>query len=53
MALISSAAAPVFDKTAIKQRDFIRAQYHTWPDPRNGLVVSVTDSTRQAIFVNM
>lgn len=51
MALISSAAAPVFDKTAIKQRDFIRAQYHTWPDPRNGLVVSVTDSTIQAIFL--
>lgn len=51
MALISSAAAPVFDKTAIKQRDFIRAQYHTWPEPRNGLVVSVTGSTIQAIFL--
>lgn len=51
MALISSAAAPVFDKTAIKQRDFIRAQYHTWPEPRNGLVVSVTDSTIQAVFL--
>lgn len=51
MALISSAAAPVFDKAVIKQRDFIRAQYHTWPEPRNGLVVSVTDSTIQAIFL--
>lgn len=51
MSLISSTTAPVFDRTAVKPRDFIRAQYHTWPEPRNGLVVSVTDSAIQAIFI--
>lgn len=51
MALIASTTAPTFDATAIKPRDLIRARYHTWPEPRNGLVVSVTDTTIQAIFI--
>ena len=35
----------------IKVRDLIRAQYHTWPEPRNGLVISLTEDTLTAIFL--
>ena len=51
MALISSTETPVFDATAIQQRDLIRARYHTWPEARNAIVVSVDGDTLQAIFL--
>ena len=51
MALINNTETPVFDTTAIQKRDLIRARYHTWPEARNAIVVSVDGATLQAIFL--
>lgn len=51
MALIITEKSPRFDLTEIHIRDFIRAQYHTWNEPRNGIVVQVDKDTLQAIFL--
>lgn len=40
-----------FDTEKVQVRDFVRAQYHTWPGPRNGIVVSLTDDVLTALFL--
>ena len=51
MALIKKTIVPEFDTEEIALRDFVRAKYHTWDEPRNGLVVSVTASELLVIFL--
>ena len=40
-----------FDSEQVHVRDFIRAQYHTWPEPKNGLIVGLTETVLTAIFL--
>lgn len=51
MPIIQNLDRATFDLESVKARDFIRAQYHTWPEPRNGLIVSVTEDTLMALFL--
>lgn len=51
MSIILNSDRATFDLEVVKARDFLRAQYHTWPEPRNGLVVSVTEDTLMALFL--
>lgn len=30
-----------FDTGAVHKGDFVRARYHTWPEPRNGILTQV------------
>ncbi|MCD8195890.1 MAG: DUF5026 domain-containing protein [Lachnospiraceae bacterium] len=51
MALIAEETASVFDSSAIQRGDFIRAQYHRWDEPHNGLVANVTDDTIWVLYL--
>ena len=51
MGLIATETGTIFDTKAITKRDLIRAQYHTWTEPRNGLVVSVSEDVIQVIYL--
>lgn len=51
MALVTKEEIPCFDLTQVQIRDVIRAQYHTWDEPRNGLIVSVEKDRLQVIFL--
>jgi len=50
MSLIIDKEKPFFDTEVIKPRDFIRAQYYTWSEPRNGLILFCDESVIQALF---
>lgn len=50
MSIIIEKDKPFFDCDAIKSRDFVRAQYHTWAEPRNGLILFCNESVIQALF---
>ena len=41
MPLIKEGSIRAFDTEAVHKGDLVRAQYHTWPEPRNGLLASV------------
>lgn len=41
---------PQFDTAEITARDLIRAQYHTWPEPQNGLVTEVNKDMVLVLF---
>lgn len=49
MPLVITESINKFDD--IQKRDFIRAQYQTWPEPRNGIVTAVGDDALTAIFL--
>lgn len=42
MSLIVDSSVKAFDTKAIHRGDLIRAQYHTWTEPRNGVVAQVS-----------
>nr|WP_325297154.1 DUF5026 domain-containing protein [uncultured Dysosmobacter sp.] len=42
MALITDSSIKAFDTKAIHRGDLIRACYHTWTEPRNGVVAQVS-----------
>ena len=50
MSLIITKDKAFFNREEIKPRDFIRAQYHTWDKPRNGLILHCDESLIQALF---
>ena len=50
MSLIIDKDKTFFDTEVIKPRDFIRAQYYTWSEPRNGLILYRDESIIQALF---
>lgn len=49
MPLVITESVDKFDD--VQKRDFIRAQYQTWPEPRNGIVTAVSDDMLTAIFL--
>ena len=51
MAIIETRDSPVFNAEEIHERDLVRAKYHTWTEPRNGLVVTVEDNLLTVIFL--
>lgn len=51
MALIKNDTVPQFDLDEISLRDFVRAKYKTWDEPRNGIVVSVSEDALSVIFL--
>ena len=40
-----------FNLDEIKKRGLIRAQYHSWPEPRNGIVVAAGETVIQVLFL--
>lgn len=40
-----------FDKEAICKGNFIRAKYHVWPNPQNGIVVAVSDKKLTVLYL--
>lgn len=51
MALMKESSIQAFDTTAIHKGDLVRAQYHTWPEPRNGLLASVNENRLTVLFL--
>ena len=51
MALIETKDSPQFNPEEIHERDLMRAKYHTWPEPRNGLVATVRKDALTVIFM--
>ena len=51
MALIKNDTVPQFDLDEISLRDFVRAKYKTWEEPRNGIVVSASKDALSVIFL--
>lgn len=51
MALIETRDSPQFNPEEIHERDLMRAKYHTWPEPRNGLVETVGKDVLTVIFM--
>ena len=51
MALLKTRESPVFDLEEIAVRDFVRARYRTWDEPRNGLVATVSESELTVLFL--
>lgn len=52
MSILKNSNVATFDKSAIKDGDFIRAKYHTWPLPQNGIVSRVTDSEILVLYIS-
>ena len=50
MSLVITQDKAIFNREEIKPRDFIRVQYHTWSEPRNGLILSCDEYVIQALF---
>ena len=51
MSLIETKDSPQFNPEEIHERDLMRAKYHTWPEPRNGLVATVGKDVLTVIFM--
>lgn len=51
MPLIKEGSIRAFDTEAIHKGDLVRAQYHTWPKPRNGLLASVNEERLTVLFL--
>lgn len=51
MPLIKESSVRAFDTAAIHKGDLIRAQYHTWPEPRNGLVAGVSEQEITVLYL--
>lgn len=51
MPLIKEGSIKVFDTEAVHKGDLVRAQYHTWPEPRNGLLASVSEERLTVLFL--
>lgn len=51
MPLIKEGNIKVFDTEAVHKGDLVRAQYHTWPEPRNGLLASVSEERLTVLFL--
>lgn len=51
MPLIKESSINAFDTEAVHKGDFVRAQYHTWPEPRNGLLTSISKERLVVLFL--
>lgn len=51
MSLLKESAIKAFDTTAVHVGDLVRAQYHTWPEPRNGVIASVNEQELAVLYL--
>lgn len=51
MPLIKEGSIRAFDLEAVRKGDLVRAQYHTWPEPRNGLLAAVGEERLTVLFL--
>jgi len=51
MPLLLESSIKAFDQTAVHKGDLVRAQYHTWPEPRNGLLTSISKERLVVLFL--
>lgn len=51
MLLIIDNTEKVFDIAKIGKGDLIRAKYHSWPAPRNGIVTAVSENKLTVLFL--
>lgn len=49
--MLVESAETSFNLDEIKQRGLVRAQYHTWNEPRNGIVVAADKKILQILFL--
>jgi len=49
--LLTESAETSFNLDEIKQRGLVRAQYHSWNEPRNGIVVAADKKILQILFL--
>lgn len=51
MALISTTESPKFNLSEIAARYLVRGKYHTWTEPRNGVVVAADEDKLTVLFL--
>lgn len=51
MILLNDETRKIFNLDEIKKKGLIRAQYHSWAEPRNGIVVAVGETVLQVLFL--
>lgn len=51
MPLIKDSSIKSFDTDAIHKGDLIRAQYHSWPEPRNGIVAAISSEALSVLYL--
>lgn len=51
MSLIKENTTKIFDVDAIHKGDLIRAQYRTWPEPRNGVITAVSGKELAVLYL--
>lgn len=51
MSILTSKTSSLFDECAVALGDLVRAKYHTWDEPRNGLVVDVKADALMVLFI--
>lgn len=51
MPLIKDSSIKAFDTDAIHKGDLIRAQYRTWPEPRNGIIAAVSAEALSVLYL--
>lgn len=51
MPLIKEGSIRAFDLEAVHKGDLVRAQYHTWPEPRNGLLAAASEERLIVLFL--
>lgn len=51
MPLIKDSSIKAFDLDAIHKGDLIRAQYQTWPEPRNGVVAAASEKELAVLYL--
>ena len=51
MPLNKESSIKAFDTEAVHKGDLVRAQYHTWPEPRNGVIASVTEEELDVLYL--
>lgn len=49
--LLTTTNITVFDRTAIKKGDLIRARYSAWPQTINGIVAGVNESAVRVLYI--
>ena len=51
MAILTSSTVTTIDMQKIAKGAFIRAKYHTWRQPYNGIVANVTESVIRVLYI--
>lgn len=51
MSLLTTSSITGIDKSKIAKGDFIRAKYHSWEKPHNGIVAEVTVGEIRVLYI--